>query len=104
MSGPAPVDRPEFPASFVEQARDLVRRRTCSFQLRQRAQLVLLLEDQPAMPNVAAGLQVDLHADSVRHWRRRWTEGSFSLQDEPGRGRKPAFFPAGPGPRQSDCL
>jgi hypothetical protein len=29
-----------------------------------------------------------LHPNSVRLWRRRWAEGDFTLEDEPGRGRK----------------
>jgi hypothetical protein len=104
MSGPAPAYRPEFPADFLGQARQIVRRRTCPFQLRQRAGLVLLLHGQPCISNVAAGQRVDLHPDSVRHWRRRWANGSFSLQDEPGRGCKSAFFPSGSRRRQSDRL
>jgi hypothetical protein len=95
MPGPSPVYRPEFPDGFLDQARQLSRRRTVRFQLRQRAKLVLLLHEQPALSNVEAGQQVDLHPDSVRHWRRRWAAGDFALEDTTGRGAKPRFSPLG---------
>jgi hypothetical protein len=43
MSGPAPAYQPVFPPAFLEQAERLARQRTVAFQLRQRANLVLLL-------------------------------------------------------------
>ncbi len=95
MPGPSPVYRPEFPVDFLDQARQVSRRRTVRFQLRQRAKLVLLLHEQPALSNVAAGQQVDLHPDSVRHWRRRWAADDFALEDATGRGAKPRFSPLG---------
>jgi hypothetical protein len=36
---------------------------------------------------------VQLHLRSVQRWRRRWATGDFSLEDEPGRGRKAIFPP-----------
>src|SRR5262249_17428986 len=87
MPGPSPIYRPCFPLAFLEQARQMVRQRTIKFQLRQRAVLVLLLHEQPLLSNVEAGRWAQLHPDSVRHWRRRWTQRDFSLEDEPGRGR-----------------
>ena len=36
---------------------------------------------------------VGLSARQVRHWRRRWVTGDFSIEDETGRGRKPTFPP-----------
>jgi transposase-like protein len=101
MPGPLPAYRPVFPADFIALARQTVRRRrTVSFQLRQRASLVLLLHGQPSLSNVAAGRRVGLHADSVRAWRRRWSAGRFAFDDEPGRGCKPRFSPPGSRPRQ----
>lgn len=100
MSGPLPAYRPVFPPDFLSLARQTVRRRTVRFQLRQRATLVLLLHEQPSLSNVAAGQQIDLHPDSVRHWRRRWTAGDFSLQDESGRGNKARFSSPGSSYRQ----
>ena len=95
MSGPSPTYRPCFPWAFLEQARQMVRQRTIKFQLRQRAVLVLLLHEQPLLSNVEAGRWAQLHPDSVRHWRRRWAQGDFSLEDEAGRGRKAGFSPSG---------
>ena len=95
MRGPSPLFRPSFPDDFLDQARQLSRRRTIRFQLRQRAKLVLLLHEQPALSNVEAGQQVDLHPDSVRNWRRRWSTGDFALEDATGRGAKPRFSPLG---------
>jgi hypothetical protein len=93
MPGPAPTFRPCFPADFLGQARQLVRRRCVRFQLRRRASLVLLLHDYPTLSNVEAGRQAQLHPDSVRDWRRRWHRGAFTLEDQPGRGCKPSFSP-----------
>ena len=95
MPGPSPHYCPEFPAEFVAQAQRLARQRTVAFHLRQRSRLVLLLQQQPRSSNVAAAAQVGLHPNSVRHWRRRWSQGDFALEDAPGRGGKPEFPPLG---------
>lgn len=95
MSGPAPRYRPAFPPQFLAQAQDLVRRRTAVHQLHQRARLVLLLHQHPALSNVAAGARLDLHPNSVRLWRQRWAGGDFTLEDQAGRGCKPTFSPLG---------
>jgi hypothetical protein len=93
MSGPLPTFRPVFPSDFLAQAQQAVARRTIRFQLRQRAELVLLLHLHPRLSNAEAGTRIDLHPDSVRHRRRRWAKGDFTLEDLPGRGRKPVFSP-----------
>ena len=97
MPGPFPHYQPRFPAEFLIQARLLSRQRTAKAHLRQRALLALLLHRQPELSNVAAALEVGLHPNSVRLWRQRWAMGRFDLEDQPGRGRKPTFSPAGPG-------
>jgi hypothetical protein len=104
MPGPAPVDRPAFPDEFLDKCRSLVRRRTVPHAERQRARLVLLLHESPDLSNVAAGALVELHSNSVHRWRQRWARGNFSLTDQAGRGRKPAFSPSRPGNRQGDRL
>jgi transposase len=93
VPGPAPRYRPAFPDEFLAEARRLVAARTAAFHLRQRASLVLLLHQHPSLSNVAAAARIDLHPNSVRLWRRRWAQGQFTLEDAPGRGRKPVFSP-----------
>ena len=93
MPGPAPHYLPAFPQEFLAEARRLTAARTAASHLRQRARLVLLLHEDPTLSNVQAPALVDLHPNSIRLWRRRWANGRFHLQDEPGRGRKPVFSP-----------
>ncbi|MEE8291202.1 MAG: hypothetical protein V3R80_06980 [Candidatus Tectomicrobia bacterium] len=95
MRGPLPSHRPVFPSTFLEEAEKIARQRTVSYQLRQRATLVLLLSHQPLVSNIEAAKEVELHACSVQRWRRRWAQGDFSLEDQPGRGRKADFSPSG---------
>ena len=66
MSGPSPLYQPRFPAEFLVQARDLIRRRTARAHLQQRARLALLLADRPGLSNVEAGLPVHLHPNGLQ--------------------------------------
>src|SRR4051795_12657912 len=93
MPGPWPSYRPDFPPNFLAQARALIRRRTVRYQLRQRAELALLLHHQPLLSNPEAAALVRLHPNSVRLWRKRWADGDLTLLDGPGRGRKAEFSP-----------
>ena len=95
MPGPRPA-RCTFPDAFVQEARASVRRRTVAVQVVQRFRLVLLLHEQPRLRNEDAADAVGLSARQVQRWRNRWAAGDFSVEDHPGRGRKPAFSPAGP--------
>jgi transposase-like protein len=104
VSGPPPVHRPAFPEEFLAEARRLSCARTAASHLRQRAHLVLLLHEDPALSNAAAAARLDLHPNSIRRWRRRWAAGRFTLEDDPGRGRKPVFSPPRPGHRRLDRL
>jgi hypothetical protein len=83
-----------FSEEFLCECRELVVCRSVPYSERQRAELALLLDEQPKMSNVAAGRVVGLHANAVRLWRRRWAGGEFSLVDREGRGRKPTFSPS----------
>lgn len=96
MRGPLPTYRPAFPSTFLEQAAAIAQQRTVQYQLRQRATVVLLLQHHPLVSQVEAAERVPLHPRSVQRWRRRWATGDFSLEDEPGRGRKATFSPLGP--------
>jgi len=93
MHGPLPNYRPVFPLTFLEQAEKRARQRTVTYQLRQRASLVLLLHQQPLLSHIEAAERVHLHPRSVQRWRRRWAQGDFSLDDQSGRGRKADFSP-----------
>lgn len=93
MSGPTPAFQPRFPQTFVEAAQRIVAQRVVALRRWQRARLVLLLHDNPKLSNVQAGRQVSLSDQAVRFWRRRWASSDFSLEDKPGRGRKPGFSP-----------
>lgn len=93
MPGPPPRYHPTFPDEFLAEARRLVRARTAASHLRQRAHLVLLLQDCPTLTNAAAATRLDLHPNSIRLWRQRWAKGRFTFEDAPGRGRKPVFSP-----------
>ena len=104
MPGPTPLHRPTFPDGFLAEARRLAPARTAASHLRQRAYLVLLLHEDPALSNAAAAARLDLHPNSIRRWRRRWAAGRFTLEDDPGRGRKPVFSPPRPGHRRLDRL
>jgi hypothetical protein len=104
MSGPAPFSQPRFPAEFVERCRRLIRQRQIPRNQFQRAQLVLLLHEYPSLSNVVAGAAVELHANSVRMWRRRWAKEDYSLHDQEGRGCKATFSPSRSGNCQSDRL
>jgi transposase-like protein len=94
MPGPLPHYRPSFPDDFLAEARRLVAARTAASHLRQRARMVLLLHEHPSISNVDLAARLGLHPNSVRHWRRRWSQGDFALEDLPGRGRKPTFSPS----------
>lgn len=94
MPGPAPLYQPVFSHEFLTKCRHVVKCRATSFGEVLRAKLALLLHDQPSVSNVAAGLELRLHPNAVRLWRRRWAEGQLSLEDQDGRGRKPTFSPS----------
>lgn len=91
MSGPAPVDQPEFPDEFVERARQIVRGQTVQKRIWQRARMVLLLAEQPGRSHVEIARVVGLSDQSVRNWRRRWCRGDYSLEDRPRPGRPVSF-------------
>ena len=96
MPGPVPA-RCNFPDGFVQDARDTVRRRTATVQVVQRYRLVLLLHGRPNLRNEDAAEAVGLSLRQVQRWRGRWASGDFSIDDRPGRGRKPLFSPARSG-------
>ena len=104
MPGPAPTYRPTFTAEQLAQCQRLVRQHTAPQAQVYRAKLALLLHEQPALDNVAAGKHVGKHENWVRYWRRIWATEGFRLTDKPGRGRKPAFSPPAGGHGQGARL
>ncbi len=95
MRGPKRTHRPDFPPEFLAEAQAVQTQRKVSFQLRQRAALVCLLHREPQVSHSEAAAETQMAVDSVRRWRRRWALAGFSLEDKPGRGRKPDFSPCG---------
>ena len=91
MRGPDPKYRPEFPGDFVREAKRICRTPTAEHRRWQRAKLVVLLDDNPKASCPELGEEVGLDKTSVRRWKKRWANGDFSLEDRPGRGRKPKF-------------
>jgi len=77
----------------LQDAINTVRRRTASVQDVQRFRLVLLLHERPSISHEDAAEIVGLSARQVQRWRRRWAAGDFSIEDYPGRGKKPTFSP-----------
>lgn len=100
MRGPRPVPC-IFPESFLQEASATIRRRTVPVQEVQRFRLVLLLHQWPSISHEAAAKVVGLSARQVQRWRRRWAAGDFTVDDQPGRGRKPDFSPTGSRARAS---
>lgn len=93
MPGPPPRSCPNFSDEFLAQARRLAAARTAASHRRQRAHLVLFLHEHPSASNVEVATRLALHPNCVRRWRQRWAKGQFTLDDAPGRGRKPVFSP-----------
>ena len=98
MAGLAPTYQPTFTEAQVAECRTLLRRQSAPQAQVYRARLALLLHDDPRLDNEAAGRRLGKHANWVRYWRKRWSRSGFRLVDQGGRGRKPAFPPAGGRP------
>ncbi len=100
MAGPAPKYQPTFTDEQLAACRQLLRRHRAPQARVARARLALLLHEEPALDNVAAGRRLGKHENWARYWRRAWGQDGFRLTDQGGRGRKPAFSPAGGRDRQ----
>ena len=94
MRGPAPQYQPKFSRNEIKQVRAAVRKRTAPHAHVQRAQLALLLVEDPAMRNTTAAQRVGLTARCVHKWRKRWALDGFSLEDRPRSGRPRKFSPS----------
>jgi hypothetical protein len=104
MPGPLPHYHPTFTGEQIATCERLVRQHTAPQAQVYRAKLALLLHNQPTLDNPTAARHLGKHETWVRYWRRIWATDGFRLADKPGRGRKPAFPPAGRGHRQGAGL
>ena len=104
MPGPAPTHRPTFTAGQLAACEQLARRHSAPQAQVARARLALLLHAEPDLDHPAAARRLGKHPNWVRRWRRIWATAGFRLTDQPGRGRKPAFPPAGGGDGQGAGL
>jgi hypothetical protein len=104
MPGPSPEYQPRFRPEEIQLCQELVVRRIVPHGEAKRAQLALLLAEDPKLSNPEAGRRVGYHENSVRYWRRVWTEEGLRLKDLPRAGRKPVFSPRADRSDQSDRL
>lgn len=100
MPGPAPTHRPTFAPDQLAACERLVRQHTAPQAQVARARLALLLHAEPTLDHATAARRLGKHPNWVRRWRRIWATEGFRLSDKPGRGRRPAFPPAGGGDGQ----
>ena len=98
MPGPRPLYQPTFTGEQIAACERVVRQHTAPQAQVYRAKLAVLLHAHPTLDNPAAARQLGKHENWVRYWRRIWATEGCRLADKPGRGRKPAFPPAGRGP------
>lgn len=92
---PLPQYRPQFTEADVAKARDLVRRQTSRQDYVQRARIALLLAEQPTISNPEAARRLGVHENTIRYWRKEWSERGFRVEIRAGRGQKPRFSPLG---------
>ena len=100
MPGPRPTHCPTFTTAQLAACDRLVRQHRAPQLQVARARLALLLHADPTLDHATAARQLGKHPNWVRAWRRTWATEGFRLTDQPGRGRKPAFPPAGGGDGQ----
>ena len=96
MPGPVPA-RCTFPDDFLQER---TRHRSTAYRLRfrivQRFRLVLLFHEQPSLQNEdACGRSSAFPLGRSNVGEVAGPAGDFSIEDRPGRGRKPAFSPSG---------
>jgi hypothetical protein len=104
MPGPAPIHRPTFRSAQLADCARLIRQHNAPQIQVARARLALVLHADPAIDHATAARRPGKHPNWVRAWRRTWATAGFRLTERPGRGRKPAFPPAGGGDGQGARL
>jgi hypothetical protein len=96
-AGPAPRFQPTVTDAQVATCQQLIRRHSAPQAEVYRAKLVLLLDEDPGVNDVAAGRQLGKHENWVRYWRRIWASAGFRLTDKPGRGAQQRVSPPAAG-------
>lgn len=89
----SPENNPVFTDEDIRQAQEVCRRHNSPQVRVLRARIALYLHEHPGAlsPHVANALGV--HEQTVRKWRKRWTQHGFSLEDLPRPGRPRRFSP-----------
>jgi Winged helix-turn helix len=85
--------QPTFSEEQLALARKRAQQPSAPYRSVCRARLTLALAANPAISHAAAAVQCGLKYSAVYKWRRRWAEGSWSLEDAPRPGRRPGFSP-----------
>jgi len=88
-----PEFNPTFTEEEIQKAREICRRRNAPHVQVRRAQLAIFLHAHPGAFSSEAASALGMHEQTVRKWRKRWTQGGFSLEDEPRSGRPRRFSP-----------
>ena len=78
----------------LAQARKVAAARSAPHREVVRAQLTLLLVEQPTISHAQAARRCGLDRHTVYEWRRRWAQEGWSLKDAPRSGRPRAFSPS----------
>ena len=89
-----PKYQPFFSPDEIQQAEKIARKHTAGQTQAKRAQLVLLLSDNPQRSSPSCARALNLHQQTVRKWRKRWTLEDFTLDDKPRPGRNWDFSPS----------
>lgn len=88
-----PKYQPTFSITAIQQAQEIARKHTAGHAQSIRAQLVLLLADNPERSSPSCADELNIHEQTVRKWRKRWTLNQFTLNDNPRSGRRWDFSP-----------
>lgn len=98
--GPSPWYRPKLTAEQIELARRVASRRHESHAKVQRAQMAVLIYEEPSLSNQEIARRVGVHPDTVLNQLKRWEQEGFGLEDRPRSGRPKTFSPAADRPDQ----
>jgi len=90
-----PQYRPQFSEADLEKARVIVRRQTSRQDYVLRARIALLLAECPTISNPEAARRLGVHENTIRYWRKEWSERGFRVEIREGRGQKPRLSPLG---------